>query len=35
MVLMFVLTCRGVTLSAFAESLRRAMGSPQPVPVAD
>ena len=31
----FVMTCRGVTLSAFAEALRRAMGSPQPGPIAD
>jgi uncharacterized protein (TIGR03435 family) len=31
----FTLTCRGVTLSVFAEALRRAMGSPQPGPVAD
>jgi uncharacterized protein (TIGR03435 family) len=30
-----VMTCRGVALSAFAETLRRAMGSPQPGPVAD
>jgi uncharacterized protein (TIGR03435 family) len=30
-----VMTCRGVTLSAFAETLRRAMGSPQPGPIAD
>jgi uncharacterized protein (TIGR03435 family) len=31
----FTLTCRGVTLSAFAEALRRAMGSPQPGPITD
>jgi uncharacterized protein (TIGR03435 family) len=30
-----VMTCRGVTLGAFAETLRRAMGSPQPGPIAD
>ena len=30
-----VMTCRGVTLSAFAETLRRAMGSPQTGPIAD
>jgi uncharacterized protein (TIGR03435 family) len=32
---MFVLTCRSVTLSVFAEALRRALGTPQPGPVAD
>jgi uncharacterized protein (TIGR03435 family) len=33
----FTLTCRGVTLSVFAEALRRALGTPQagPGPVAD
>jgi uncharacterized protein (TIGR03435 family) len=30
-----VMTYRGVTLGAFAETLRRAMGSPQPGPIAD
>jgi uncharacterized protein (TIGR03435 family) len=35
MVPAIVMTCRGVTLSAFAETLRRAMGSPQPGPIAD
>jgi uncharacterized protein (TIGR03435 family) len=30
-----VMTCRGVALSAFAETLRRAMGSPQPGPISD
>ena len=31
----FVMTCRAVTLSVFAEALRRTMGPPQPGPVAD
>jgi uncharacterized protein (TIGR03435 family) len=31
----FVLTCRSVALSVFAEALRRAMGTPQPGPIAD
>jgi uncharacterized protein (TIGR03435 family) len=32
---MYLVTCRGVTLSVLAETLRRTMGSPQPGPVAD
>ena len=31
----FLMTCRGVALSAFAEALRQRMGPPQPGPVAD
>ncbi|HEY1308247.1 MAG TPA: TIGR03435 family protein [Vicinamibacterales bacterium] len=31
----FLMTCRGVTLTAFAEALRQRMGPPQPGPVAD
>jgi uncharacterized protein (TIGR03435 family) len=31
----FVITCRSVSLSVFAEALRRTMGPPQPGPVAD
>jgi uncharacterized protein (TIGR03435 family) len=33
--LTFLITCRSVTLSVFAEAVRRALGSPQPGPVAD